>query len=1365
MPFVPTDLGSSLYIPVEEVKQNRDNDDVPLELRKRLEELGWVEENAKAIDPRQEIIQAPLSILPLDQTDRMETGEGLASSNSPLPTPQPSPRRSQTPQTLQAVDDAAALVRRNSSTGGPIGGLKRRAIFVPHLSSIFEHLSRLVFDANLSIASAARATLLDVMRSDPALLSRTVLDQLSGDNKDVRFAMSTFSALMHVRRILPPPLAHYLFNNLAGFLKYVMKHIHSSEALGDFGQVMPVITSLAVQVSGLSMREIRRSKMEYIFTPSGSLWFSSSAPKSFMLPRMFENPKTPLQAVPSRLFSISMVRASQNLFFLAMLKRNYKDVQAIRKSMSALVLPSHDEAVKPPEFRVPDKKYPQRAPKHIAIDLLSLMVARSHILLVAQIFRSLPRHLSDRSELAILIDGLNKCLQAHGDDIGIVSHVLIGQYSELLPCRLRTLILYIALMVASARFRRLFLTGAGYTLFMPALVKVYTEQPAHLGIRSAVEYAISRFYILHKEAFLYQTVHILGQTTMLPDVDAASVSKGVFEMFASLRKQSTSPSIDIAGIHDVNKAEEREAYLFHTADETPQTFLAAMRKDSQPSGLHAILQLPHDYEEVWLNMDDFVRLLLTVIAHDLTISRAQHFLRLLRHIAPYLYNASASTRTILTDGIVALGSIFMKAFSKPKGGELPKPLPEQEEESILPAGPGLDKLVNETTKNPSESKVMRMDFLYLALAFGQAGGMVSPVLASQVIDVTRSLLKDLPEAEFDDLAGYLNDFIKMLFIRKEALGVKGVVAVLHRLAPIFHAFMVVDFTGVFETILRLLPVPIYAHDPTFSQVIVGDICSAGLAACDLAISENRLMDLPYRPAFVCLLAEGVLLRDVDIIAELEKRQATYQFLGGVILPLVLVLKTSAQIVPDSTRTDLHRRSLTNAWIRLLFYSISACQRSQRDADDAGSFSGSIRSKSSDRRLQEGLSRKSHLSTLAIALQVIKVVIVRGADDISSVPRLGIWERLASFLQVTLAEGDANFALKQEVSSTATTPTGSPRSSNQFDMPGSGSGYNLFVSNSPNLNPPVPSLFSQERPKFVAHPRVLDYCLWSLLEFVSAYKSPLTMHLKLLATEKVLAINQELRTRPNTTSFPSSPSLRRLSASIGLRARHRASARDGPSPSPESSPYLHPSQPSLSPYLSPRLSPSPTIPHGNLAPSPSALDVPPPNVRRPGYAISPVTPQDRAPNWPKIVHLGPTSPSAFLPTPPPLVGLGLRRISHADNSQADSSMRMHLVAVQSEPLSQATYRRIRRVQAYLGYRNLIPIPSSSRSRIEMDDGDDAFLLAWSKSQAICSITQETYALLEEFESPQNDTSSITFDIEPSTPISTTGPPFPGAIGIL
>jgi hypothetical protein len=52
----------------------------------------------------------------------------------------------------------------------------------------------------------------------------------------------------------------------------------------------------------------------------------------------------------------------------------------------------------------------------------------------------------------------------------------------------------------------------------------------HHSIRGGTEYAVSQFYALHKES--------------------ASVA-------------------DVAGIHNVNKAEEHEAMVTHTADEKP----------------------------------------------------------------------------------------------------------------------------------------------------------------------------------------------------------------------------------------------------------------------------------------------------------------------------------------------------------------------------------------------------------------------------------------------------------------------------------------------------------------------------------------------------------------------------------------------------------------------------------------------------------------------------------------------------------------------------------------------------------------------------------------------------------------------------
>ncbi|KAH9478690.1 Protein unc-80-like protein [Psilocybe cubensis] len=1341
LPFIAADMGTSLYVYTEDSDESKESDDVPLELRQRLAELGFAEEDAGVIDPSQEWIKTPMSILPANQLDRMEVGindPAFGIPTSPISSPQPSPRKlgmqRDQAQGLLPVEDAAALLRRNSSTGGPLSSVKRRVVFVPQLALIFPRLATLLFDKNVAVAAATRATLMDLMRNDPSLLLRPIYECLAGDNKDMQLAISTLTKLLHVRRTLPPPFTHSVFNNLAGLLKLLARNSEIMDSLHDFSLVLPVMAGIATQVSGMSIKEIRRSKLEHFIIPSGSLWFTSSAPKGSMFPRHLKPTSDPFEPVPPTLMEITMIRVSQNIFFYSMLKRNYQDVQVVRKNMSRLVLPSLDDygLVKNLEMNdyMPRKNPPtsNRPPNHSTVEILSLMVSRSYLLLVAQIFRSMPRHLSDRHELATLVDGLNRALVVHGDDINIVSQVLIGY------------------MVASTRFRRLFTSGGGYSLFMPALVKVYTEKPSHPGIRSAIEYAINRFYALHKDSFLYQAINTTGQLAMLPDIDLEWFSKGVYDLFASLSKGS-STTVDAAGIRNVNKAEEREALIIHTADEKPQTFLAAIRRGESQTSRQMSLQLPDEYESYRLSMDDFVRLFLTVIAHDLSIARAQHFLRLLRILSPHLYNASASTRTVLADGVVALGSILTRVFSKPKGGEnMPKPILEEQDGLLLSPGLSSENNAKEKARTPSDSKIMRLDYLRLVLGLGSAGGQITLTVARHTLDVTRSLLKDW-DTNTDALATFLGDFVKMLLYREEPTAPKAVVSFLQELSPILHAYLVsVNFTSVFETVLKLTEMSLYANDSMFGEVVVSEIVTAGLAACDVAASENQLMTLQYRPVLISLIAEAIFLKDADVFSEIEKRPPTYQFLAGVVLPLALSMKTEPEVITDGSRTDEHREKLAIAWVRILYYAIKACQRSRRDAESVNRGLGSsFRSKMGDKNRQEAFWR-SHLPTFMTALQVIKVVVVRGAADISYLPRIGIWERLSSFCSSMFAEGNADFAFKPDINSAAATPTGSPRTSAQFDL--SSSGSRLFVSTSSDLSRPTsPSSFS-ERTRLFRRPRIVDYSLWSMLEFVCAYRSPLRMHLKVLMMEKVVNLDHKLQNQSsgtgNMSPYPTSPSSRRVSTSVFSKSRQRMSSLMVPSPE-----------------SSPRLMPSPS----NLMPSPSLLEIP---SRRAGYQISPISPQDNS-GLPKILHLGPASPSTFPPISSPMIGAGVSGAGAIRNTRisgdgGESSSATRTTKIKSLKLIHETYRRIRGVQTFMGYDLLLPMPGLAASNSESaaasgstEKGEeDAALETWTKKQALSAIVKETKNLMEEFEEGFgiDDGSAIVADADTRTSYSST-----------
>ncbi len=182
-------------------------------------------------------------------------------------------------------------------------------------------------------------------------------------------------------------------------------------------------------------------------------------------------------------------------------------------------------------------------------------------------------------------------------------------------------------MVASTRFHRLFISRGGYTLFMPAIIKVYTEAESHLGIRLAIEYAVNRFFAHHGEAFVYQSMDAMAHIMATANIEAEWVAKSVYALFSSLRKPISPATQDAAGIHNSNKLQEREALLVLTAEEKPQTFLASLRPSGGQGKTPITIDIPEEYEAKRLTVDNFVRLFLTVIAHDLTIIRSEQFLR------------------------------------------------------------------------------------------------------------------------------------------------------------------------------------------------------------------------------------------------------------------------------------------------------------------------------------------------------------------------------------------------------------------------------------------------------------------------------------------------------------------------------------------------------------------------------------------------------------------------------------------------------------------------------------------------------------------------------------------------------------------
>ena len=424
--FVPTDIGTSLFELEEDDNDFKDSKGhvLPQELRRRLSEVGWAEERGE-MDPKTEWIKTPITRLPTQQLDSLSS----SSDADPAPLDSPSGSPSPEPSPTRLSPRESPLARRDSNSGGQ-SRAKRRPVFVATMVALFPRLAAMVKDSDFVVANTAKTLILDLMRDDPPMISRSVFHELSGEAGELMSAITTLRDFLHCEPILPPGIAHHLLNHVAGFLKSAMRQTEAMNPLHGYGYSMPIIAKLVPQVSKMSMRDIRRAKMDMLLLPSGSLWWNDAPQPGPTFPTSLQTNYDPFDTLPAPVVWVTMVRTAQNLLFLNMLRKNAQDVKVFRKNLTTLVLPVNfddmQQSAIPLTAYVPSQEQ-ARAPPNPALTALSLTLARSHLLVLHQVFRSMTRHLNDREELALLLDGINRILLAHGDDVGVVAQAMLSK--------------------------------------------------------------------------------------------------------------------------------------------------------------------------------------------------------------------------------------------------------------------------------------------------------------------------------------------------------------------------------------------------------------------------------------------------------------------------------------------------------------------------------------------------------------------------------------------------------------------------------------------------------------------------------------------------------------------------------------------------------------------------------------------------------------------------------------------------------------------------------------------------------------------------------------------------------------------------
>ncbi|KIM28069.1 hypothetical protein M408DRAFT_147787 [Serendipita vermifera MAFF 305830] len=1216
--FVPTDIGSQVFVPdrVEEAEKLQFASTLPPEIRRRLIDLGW-DKDATKEEKRPIQDMAPLSVVPSDRLAAIES------------------------MSLSSADPTnKGLLRRKSSSGSAQSG-KRRPIFVASIAAHMPSVLQLTMSTDPELANVARPFILEVLRDDPGLFARPIMEQLS-DFRDISTSVASLEKALRLQKILPSAFSHLVFNHLAGLLKTLTRDIKIPTAPMIYAYSLPSIALSTSRVSGISIRELKKAKLDSMLLPSGSLWFSDQMLPGPMFPRSLPASIDPSQPLPPALVAITMVRTAQNMMLTTLLKRDPKEVHMVRKTLTNFTLPSlekQDQVDKRPDlvdYLPRDAAIPRNEPnsEQKNLYLISIALSRSHLLLVAQIFRCLSRQTTDYQEISQLLDGVNRILLRHGNDLGVVSHAMIDY------------------MLAMTRFRRLFSSNSGFMLIMPAVWKTYCEaQSGNKAIRGVVEYATNRFHAMHPEAFVFQAVDVASAMLSHATIKAKEeLAANVTSLFISLSGASRG-EMNAGGIQNLTKMYEREAVLISLND-APELIVDSLHRGESMSSV------VDQFEGRPFPLENLARLCLTVIADDPFILRAERFLALFRYLVPSLYHNSMTARSFVGNGIEALGTAVFSKAGAPRPDQrskteddAPRPKPAQ-----TSSGPASTQSMFSKANAASNFNAMKQEYLHLIVAFTKAGGQLPIDVIRRALSLLQAVLRDSAGSTVQGVSLFLQELTESSLLREAKPPPKLAVALLSDILPLIYSHgYAIDFSGVFNVVTQLCKDEHLVEDPSFIKLVAG-FSGAGLDALEVAAANNTLRGVQFKESFVSLIVMTIQIPSMNPLAQLAGRTPSAGLLLSFILPICLQ-------IPRTSTIRNGANSLRRAWVQLLGFALLAFQKDDTQRPPPNASSGLERSNSLPQGLQN--SPRGIVSGLLFALQVIKAIIVRGGEDIALVLP-DVWQRVASVVKEGFGDGNGVFSL--------TRPADRDDPSSPF---------------STSSRPTTPNEYVIESSENAL--RVTDYGMWSILEMLCFFRTPLNLQLRLWLQEKLLQLESRIEATgglSNRGSFVRDN--RRLSFSPFTKTRRRSGLISATA-SPDASPAFRPSR---------DVGGLPTFSLG----SPNTIST----FDRFPQASPPVDG-----TVPRIRHLGPDFQTAKLQRP-------VRGASSASGGTNPLRAASKLITISRPKLVKESHRRVEAVRIFWGYETFVS-PGDDMSAFE----------AWTSTMALRKIAEECQELAKEF----------------------------------
>lgn len=1129
-PFVPTDLGSNQFTLDEPqwMAKLKNASNFPIELKRQIQELGWEDDDNGEEHEALKKVLTPLALLPSlfleDDDERLNEDEPLSSTARPH-------------------HDISKIITR-----------RKRATTIHSLTISFLSMVDLLNDDYGGASNALRELLEYFLRDDPATFLRAFLSDLGKFKLDRHRDMLTrLRYLVSMQHKLPPGFTHILFNHLAGMLKWLIReNKHQKDGLELMTLVHPILAELTLSTNDLSIRDLRKNKIEHLLVSTGRFWFTHEQPAELFPRSLSDNDKTPFSVldIPPDIFSVAMLRISHIQFLTNYLSRYPREVYAIKKTMQDYEpMPIPGSNKKRPyrsstdgTFYLPDlarrKRYEpdayiykpqednefttnsnvmendsssQPSQQQLDTEMLSTLRARIWLRFIDHLLNGLNKNYNDRDELERILQGINTIIMEHDHDFGIIGQALI---------------LYTRVVT---RFKRLFISNRGYTTFLPTLFKVFCEVDCFPQVRSAIIFAWCRFYAVHEESFVFQMLGTLVPAILSAYTKSDHLGNWMLDnLFVLMQAMHNPPHLgatsDVLGLQLQVELDDHERSIQERIDAASNPMAiplsTAILKPLARSVTAPIASLDiNNYNNRSFELQNFIKLFLTIIAYDAGSLRAEQFVKIFCRMIPRFHKLSM-LKGIIDEGIAALVEVFHKFSKHAKAAVNTTSVPSSASGgyqgvslgldgdrpgATAPAGSRTESAQHAYGKQwqQNDKLTVRMEFVLLVHEYLKYGGSLSEVCHQKMGFIICTVMRDygkIKNLQFkaDWIKSYLIDCLNSME------GSRNYTRIFKNLmTQIFSQYRsqwrTMDGSVLYDGLAIILErgqgKPMNMHD--IASIISEKFVTFGFtAATTYDWKSNTKGHSKFCNSLVRLIIAILENSTHDVLYEIEQRTPTPELIGYILIPICL----QYNLQWDYTNISMPARfkpDPTSHWTRLLNYISRACsQDSLLKSKSSGGFSLPLLNTAA----QDGVDtnefsdlkdRKQTPQSMALLFSLsfvcMKIILVRGSITFNKLK--GSWAQVAFFIKTALIFGQTLKLMKPK--SGRSSPVHMPST----PISGGLSPGGLFN----NHSPAFVNMDSRAAPFSFTAPlgtgTIYDFTTWRFLEFVTCYRCPLLVFLK------------------------------------------------------------------------------------------------------------------------------------------------------------------------------------------------------------------------------------------------------------------------------